>query len=136
MNRTAARGTRLALGVAALAVVAGCGSTSSSGASWSTATSASANGGMSALVSAAKAEGKLNVIALPLNWADYGQIIKQFTKQYGIKVNRPEPATATARTRSTRSIQLAGTSRQPDVVDLGANVMLTITRPCSRRTRS
>ena len=57
-------------GVAALALLgAGCSSGSSSGSAsttnWATVTSASAGGGMSALVAAAKKEGTLNVIALP-----------------------------------------------------------------------
>jgi putative spermidine/putrescine transport system substrate-binding protein len=34
---------------------------------------------MSALVKAAKAEGELNVITLPANWANYGNIMKDFT---------------------------------------------------------
>ena len=75
-------------GVAALTLLAaGCSSSSSSGSSasssstgsavnWATETSASAGGGMSALVAAAKKEGTLNVIALPPTWANYGAIIK------------------------------------------------------------
>ena len=38
---------------------------------WSTVTSAKAGGGMAALIKAAKAEGNLNVIALPADWANY-----------------------------------------------------------------
>ncbi len=121
MNRTAARGTRIALGVAALAVVAGCGSTSDSGASWSTATSASANGGMSALVSAAKAEGQLNVIALPLNWANYGNIIKDFEAKYGIKVNQANPQ-GSSQDEVNAVKSEAGTSKAPDVLDIGMAV--------------
>jgi putative spermidine/putrescine transport system substrate-binding protein len=51
----------------------------------------SACGGMSALVAAAKAEGKLNVITLPSNWANYGAIMKDFTAKYGIKINDENP---------------------------------------------
>ena len=40
-----------------------------------TATSAADFGGMDGLIEAAKAEGELNVIALPDDWANYGQII-------------------------------------------------------------
>jgi putative spermidine/putrescine transport system substrate-binding protein len=35
---------------------------------------------------AAKAEGHLNVITLPSNWANYGAIMKDFTAKYGIKI--------------------------------------------------
>ena len=121
MNRTAARGTRLAFGVAAMAVVAGCGSTSSGGGSWSTATSASGNGGMSALVSAAKAEGQLNVIALPLNWANYGSIIKDFAAKYGIKVNQANPQ-GSSQDEVNAVKSEAGTSNAPDVLDIGMAV--------------
>ena len=66
---------------AALFTAVGCSSSSSSSSSgsssvnWANETSASAGGGMSALVTAAKAEGTLNVIALPPTWANYGTII-------------------------------------------------------------
>jgi putative spermidine/putrescine transport system substrate-binding protein len=80
-------------------------------------------GGMAGLIKAAKKEGKLNVIALPDNWADYGQIMKQFSKQYGIKITSQNP-NGNSQDEVNAVNQLAGTSRQPDVVDLGANVML------------
>ena len=38
-------------------------------------------------MAAAKKEGALNVIALPPDWANYGEIIKAFGDKYGIKVN-------------------------------------------------
>ena len=41
----------------------------------SKATSAAAFGGMAGLIKAAKAEGTLNVITLPANWANYGTIM-------------------------------------------------------------
>ncbi len=50
-----------------------------------------AGGGMSALIAAAKAEGTLNVIALPPTWANYGTIISAFEKKYGIKINSALP---------------------------------------------
>src|ERR1700735_2327713 len=82
--------------VSALALLAtGCGSTGSSttsgGVNWATVTSASAGGGMSKLIAAAKKEGTLNVIALPPTWANYGNIIKTFSTKYGIKVSSALP---------------------------------------------
>ena len=63
----------------------------SSGVKVSEATSAEDFGGMDALVAAAKKEGELNVIALPPDWANYGNIIKAFTDKYGIKINSAQP---------------------------------------------
>jgi len=52
---------------------------------WATVTSAKAGGGMAALVKAAQKEGHVNVITIPLaGWANYGAIMKDFTKKYGI----------------------------------------------------
>ena len=67
--------------VAALAACAppekgGQGDQTRSGVTVSEATSATDFGGMDALVEAAKKEGELNVLALPLDWANYGNIIK------------------------------------------------------------
>ena len=59
-----------AAGVLATAALAS-GATSAS-TNWSTVQSASAGGGMNALIAEAKKEGTLNVIALPNNWANYG----------------------------------------------------------------
>src|SRR5262245_22161591 len=56
-----------------------------------TATSAADLGGMDALIAAAKAEGELNVIALPPDWANYGKMIETFSTTYGIKVNSAQP---------------------------------------------
>ncbi len=38
-----------------------------------------------------RSEGTLNVIALPADWANYGNIIKDFKAKYGIKVNSIAP---------------------------------------------
>src|SRR5712691_183409 len=114
-------------GVAALALVAtGCssGSSGSSGASdakWATAGSVAAGGGMKALIAAAKKEGTLNVIALPANWANYGNVIKQFTAQYGIKVNSIQPDDSSAQ-EITWIQQKKGTSLDADVLDVGTAV--------------
>ncbi|MDF2825586.1 MAG: ABC-type Fe3+ transport system, periplasmic component, partial [Mycobacterium sp.] len=58
-----------------------------SGANAAEATSAADFGGLEGLVEAAKAEGELNVIALPPDWANYGALIEAFSTKYGIKVN-------------------------------------------------
>ena len=116
--------------VAAVTVIlAACssGSTPSpAGAAAKDATSAADLGGMDALVAAAKAEGTLNVIALPPDWANYGAMIKQFTDKYGIKVNSDQPD-ASSQDEINAANQLQGTDRAPDVFDLGASVALANT---------
>jgi len=117
-------------GLAALALLgAGCSSSSSSssgGTNWGTATSASAGGGMSALAAAAKKEGTLNVIALPPDWANYGNIIKTFSQKYGIKVNSANPS-GSSQEEVDAIKQENGTAAAPDVVDVGMSVALAST---------
>jgi putative spermidine/putrescine transport system substrate-binding protein len=113
-------------GVAAVALLsAGCSAqsspSSSGGYNWSNATSAASGGGMAALVKAAKAEGTLNVIALPNDWANYGTIIKDFTAKYGIKVNSIAPSDSSAQ-EVTQIEQKKGTSLAADVLDVGNSV--------------
>src|SRR5260370_14291320 len=81
----------LAVGVAALLVVAACGSSNPSTVGAASAKSAAEMGGMSALVTAAKAEGKLNVIALPPDWCNYPPPITAFTAKYAINVTSDHP---------------------------------------------
>ncbi len=120
-------------GLTGLALLAaGCSSSgsssgsSSSGTNWATVSSASAGGGMSKLVAAAKKEGTLNVIALPPTWANYGTIISDFTKTYGIKVNSANP-TGTSQDEVNAVKQENGTAAAPDVLDIGQAVALANT---------
>ncbi len=92
---------------------------------WATATSAGA-GGVDAVCAAAQAEGQLNVIALPPTWANYGVLIDEFAKKYGIKVVSDNPD-ANSQDEINAVKNLAGTGRQPDVLDLGTAVMLANT---------
>jgi putative spermidine/putrescine transport system substrate-binding protein len=87
------------------------------------ATSAADFGGMDGLVAAAKKEGELNVIALPPDWANYGEMIKTFGDKYGIKVNSAQPD-ASSQDEINAANQLRGQARAPDVFDLGTNVAL------------
>ena len=86
-----------------------------------TATSAAALGGMDALVAAAKKEGTLNVIALPPDWANYGEVIKAFQTKYGLKVASAQPDASSA-AEITAAKNLKGQSKAPDVFDLSAAV--------------
>jgi putative spermidine/putrescine transport system substrate-binding protein len=86
-----------------------------------TAASAADLGGMDALIAAAKKEGQLNVIALPPDWANYGEIIKAFGDKYGVKVNSAQPD-ATSQDEINAANQLKGQGGAPDVFDLGGAV--------------
>jgi len=94
---------------------------SGSGASAETATSAEELGGLEALVDAAKEEGQLNVIALPPDWTNYGEMISTFSEKYGITVDSAQPD-ANSQDEINAAEQLAGTDRAPDVFDLGSSI--------------
>ena len=113
-----------ALGIAACSPPAK--TSSSSGNKAASATSAKDLGGMDALVAAAKKEGTLNVIALPPDWANYGEIIKAFTAKYGIKVDSAQPDASSA-DEITAAKNLKGQTKAPDVFDLSAAVAGTST---------
>jgi len=81
---------------------------------------------MDALVAAAKKEGQLNVIALPPDWANYGEVISAFTAKYGIKVSSAQPDAA-SQDEINAATQLKGQSTAPDVFDLGQAVALANT---------
>jgi putative spermidine/putrescine transport system substrate-binding protein len=85
--------------------------------SWSVATSAEAGGGMTALIAAAKREGTLNVIALPPTFANYGAIMRAFTKRYGIKINSIDPYVGSQQ-EINQIKQNEGRQQAADVVDV------------------
>jgi putative spermidine/putrescine transport system substrate-binding protein len=124
--------TGLTLAVAALVLLAACSKppAKTSGQDQTSkaanATSVADVGGLDGLVAAAKKEGALNVIALPPTWANYGQMISAFSQKYGIKVNSAQPD-ASSQDEITAAKQLKGTSRAPDVFDVGLNVALANT---------
>jgi putative spermidine/putrescine transport system substrate-binding protein len=93
-------------------------SAASSDACWATAVNISACGGMSALISAAKAEGTLNLTADPTTWANYGNIIKDFGSKYGLHINDFNPSGTSAEELSEITLD-KGKSNEPDVVDVG-----------------
>jgi putative spermidine/putrescine transport system substrate-binding protein len=90
----------------------------------STAKSAAAFGGMAGLIKAAQKEGTLNVITLPADWANYGTIINDFSKKYGIKINSENPD-GTSAEEITAVTTEKGQSRAPDVLDLGTSFAIS-----------
>lgn len=119
----------IALATAAALALAGCAGGSSDvaaegGVDAATATSVADFGSLSDLETAAKAEGQLNVIALPRTWANYGEILDLFAQKYPeITVNEQSPDVSSA-----EEIQAAdanqGLDTAPDVFDLGLAVAL------------
>jgi putative spermidine/putrescine transport system substrate-binding protein len=79
------------------------------------------------LIAAAKKEKRLNTIALPPDWANYGEIMKTFTKKYAIPITNDNPnGSSSEENQAIRSLK--GDPRAPDVLDvnptfaaLGAN---------------
>ena len=89
-------------------------------ADWSKIKSAADGGGLDALVAAAKAEGQLNVITLPRDWCNYGEMMDTFASKYGIKVNslNPDGGSADELQAITDNKDNKG-PQAPDVIDVG-----------------
>src|SRR3954467_6711998 len=72
--------------------------------------------GLAALVKAAKKEGHLNTIALPPDWANYGEMISTFQKKYGFQITNDNPDGSSAQdNEAIRSLK--GDSHLPFAVD-------------------
>ncbi len=117
------RGAKKAAAWAAAAgcvvLAGGCASTGGTRGLWADQSEAIAGGGMPALIQAARAEGRLNVIRLRGDWANYGAIMKAFTAKYGIKITDQQPdGTSQAEISAVRGERGA---RAPDVLDLSAS---------------
>jgi putative spermidine/putrescine transport system substrate-binding protein len=75
---------------------------------------------LAALVTAAKAEGQLTVIALPHDWCNYGEALTAFSTKYGITINELNPDGGSA-----DEIQAIVANKEnkgpqaPDVIDVG-----------------
>jgi putative spermidine/putrescine transport system substrate-binding protein len=66
----------------------------------------------------AKAEKKINTIALPPDWANYGEIMSTFKKKYGMQLTNDNPDGSSAQeNEAVRSLK--GDPRAPDVLDVG-----------------
>lgn len=85
-----------------------------------TATPSTGSSPMDALVSAAKAEGALTVIALPRDWCNYGEAIDNFKAKYGITVNELNPDAGSADEIEAIKANKDNIGPQaPDVIDVG-----------------
>jgi putative spermidine/putrescine transport system substrate-binding protein len=119
--------------VLASALLAACSSSSSSTATSSDAASASASDSASSSMSAsaascgttvadiataAKAEGNVNLIALPDTWANYAGILKSFRDTYGLEAPVATPDASSA-DELTAIKTLMGQPSKPDAIDIG-----------------
>jgi putative spermidine/putrescine transport system substrate-binding protein len=76
------------------------------------------------LVAQAKKEGHLNTIALPPDWANYGEILSTLQKKYGIGITNDNPDGSSAQeNQAIRSLK--GDSRAPDVVDVSPSFAIS-----------
>ena len=91
------------------------------------ATSLADFGTMEDLEKAAKEEGALNVIALPHDWSNYGEVIEGFKKKYPeIKITELNP-NASSKEEIDAAKTNKGTDAAPDVFDLGRGIAATST---------
>ncbi len=75
---------------------------------------------LAVLIADAKKEGELNVIALPHDWANYGEIIQTFKNKYGIKVNEINPDAGSAdELEAIKANKDSKGPNAPDVIDVG-----------------
>ena len=114
---------RLATAGATVAIIlAACSTSGASQAPASAPASAAAGGGaMDALVTAAKAEGALTVIALPHDWCNYGGTIDAFKAAYpGITVNELSPDAGSGdEVEAIKANKDNKGPQAPDVIDVG-----------------
>ncbi len=110
-RRNLLRGAAVAAGLAALPL-AGCGSKGASSSSKKIGAS------LTEIAELAKKEGKVELIAYPKTWANYGGHFAAFQKKYGVKVEVQSPDISSA--EELQAIKtLKGQANQPDVVDIG-----------------
>ncbi|NNH68891.1 extracellular solute-binding protein [Nocardia uniformis] len=119
--------------IVATAALAGCGAKNedaaltATGVNAATATSAADFGGMDALIEAAKKEGKLHVIALPPDWANYAEVLEAFKAKYGIEIESENPDASSSEEIDAIKTR-KGQDRAPDVLDIGVAYALSGTK--------
>lgn len=107
--------------VVALAIPVLSTASASAAIDYSKVTVASQGGRLAGIEAACQKEGQLNVIALPHYWADYAGMIDGFKAKYGVKVDEADPE-AGSQDEIDAALRNKGTSRSPDVFDIGLAV--------------
>ncbi len=72
------------------------------------------------LIAAARSEGELTTIALPHDWANYGEIIETYKSKFGLKINELNPdAGSSDELEAIRANKDSKGPQAPDVIDVG-----------------
>jgi putative spermidine/putrescine transport system substrate-binding protein len=74
-------------------------------------------GNYNTILKEAKKEGQINTIALPPDWANYGEIMSTFRRRFGMKLTNDNPDASSAQ-ENTAVRSLKGDPRAPDVLDV------------------
>jgi len=94
--------------------LASCGGTAAEATPWPVTASAED------VLAAAQKEGTLTTIALPHDWANYGEIIETYKSKYNMKVNELDPNAGSAdELEAIRANKDSKGPQAPDVVDVG-----------------
>ena len=108
-----------AAAVGASAYLSACGPQGGGGAAGPDLTSGNAIP-LDDLIAAAKTEGQLTTIALPHDWANYGEMIETFKTKYGLTVNELNPDAGSADELAAIEANKDSKGPQaPDVIDVG-----------------
>ena len=84
------------------------------------ASAATGDTNMDTLIAAAQKGGQLNVMALPHDWANYGEMIDTFAKKYSLKINEIKPdASSGEEVEAIKANKDNKGPQAPDVVDVG-----------------
>jgi len=76
---------------------------------------------LTALITAAKAEGTVSVIALPHDWCNYGDVINGFKAKYGLAVNELNPDAGSGdEIEAIKANKDNPGPQAPDVIDVGS----------------
>ncbi|MBM7846609.1 putative spermidine/putrescine transport system substrate-binding protein [Herpetosiphon giganteus] len=101
-------------------MITACGSAVSENTAVPTTGTGGTSSAMDTLIAAAKAEGELTVIALPHNWLNYGEMIENFSKKYGIKINELNPDAGSGdEIEAIKANKDNKGPQAPDVIDVG-----------------
>jgi putative spermidine/putrescine transport system substrate-binding protein len=80
-------------------------------------------GGLAALAKKAKAEGRLNVLGVPADWANYGKQISTYTSKFSIPITSEGASDSSA--EEVQAIKsLKGQTREPDTFDVSPTYAL------------
>ncbi len=80
---------------------------------------------LSELERGAKREGRLNTIALPPNWANYGAIMAAFKRRYGIPIDNAAPDDSSGQEIQAITAYKHNAGLEPDGVDVGPSFAQT-----------